>query len=356
MTALDDLDFQAMLISDVFETHRQAPSWLNTNQVIKARAAYAHVTNTALGNSVSAFIGRQNKQPNPGNAITIGIDTQVVAYQPAAFYGATKVFELRSPRLNPMNAMVLVTSLKLATEKFSWGHKASARRLLRTRIMVPVTTNPDGSTDVDWEGLDALGSELLNVAIERMLDSLVTDAEDSDIPPDLTYEPRFITDTFESMRASRAWYDKSKLDPTGDAIYPFVSRTEANNGVDGFCSRQEKEPEPGNAITIGLDTQTVAYQAAAFYTGQNIQVLRHKHLNANNALVLVALIKQQMVKFNWGGGGATLGRLKKTRIMVPVTTNPDGSTVVDWDGMTQYGHALRVRAERSLGPVMELAS
>lgn len=29
--------------------------------------------------------------------------------------------------------------------------------------------------------------------------------------------------------------------------------------------------DEGNVITIGLDTQTVFYQPASFYTGQNIQ-------------------------------------------------------------------------------------
>lgn len=72
-------------------------------------------------------------------------------------------------------------------------------------------------------------------------------------------------------------------------------------------------------------------------------------------MVLAALIREQMGKFSWGGNGATLGRLKKTRIMVPVTTDERGDTVVDWDGLTAYGRALRVRAERNLAPVLEIA-
>lgn len=157
----------------------------------------------------------------------------------------------------------------------------------------------------------------------------------------LTFAPMLITDVFESMASSSAWYDKSKLAPSKEpASYPFISRTRSSNGVDGFCAKQEKEPEAGNAITVGLDTQTVAYQPVAFYTSQNIQVLRHPELNRENGLVLTRLIAAQMGRFSWGGNGATLGRLKKTRIMTPVMISADGQQAVDWNGMSRFGAEL----------------
>ncbi|MCT3016085.1 hypothetical protein EFN04_06000 [Propionibacterium freudenreichii] len=156
----------------------------------------------------------------------------------------------------------------------------------------------------------------------------------------LDFQPMLITDVFDSMKASSAWYDKSKLDSAGEAFYPFVSRTKASNGVDGFCPRQEKNPEPGNAVTIGLDTQTIGYQPVPFYTSQNIQVLRHPRLNVHNASALAAALREQMGKFSWGGNGATLGRLKKTRIMVPVTTDEDDTQVVNWAGLDRLGAEL----------------
>jgi hypothetical protein len=73
----------------------------------------------------------------------------------------------------------------------------------------------------------------------------------------------------------------------------------------------------------------------------------HKYLDVNSALVLSAVIKEQMSKFSWGGNGATLGRLQKTRIMVPMTTCAEGKQVLDWKEMTRYGRALRVKVERT---------
>ncbi|MBD8207774.1 restriction endonuclease subunit S [Microbacterium sp. CFBP 8790] len=350
MSTYHDLTFAPMLITEVFDTYRQAPAWLNTNQVGHGEPAFPHVTNSALGNSVAGFIPRQEKRPNPGNAITIGIDTQVVAYQPVAFYGATKVYELRSPHLDSFNGLVLTSALRRAIKKFSWGYKASAGRLEKTHIMVPIRRDESNEQVVNWEGMTRLGEELMVRAITHSHRARTPHPVNADANlPDLAFEPMFITDVFKTMKASAAWYDKTKLG-RGENMFPFVSRTKASNGTDGFTTLQKKLPELGNAITIGLDTQTIAYQPVPFYTSQNIQVLRHPSLVEDNALVLVSCLREQMGKFSWGGNGATLGRLKATRIMVPVTTAEFGNHVVDWEGMTLYGKTLRARAEQRMSP------
>lgn len=107
------------------------------------------------------FISEQQQLPNPGNAITVGIDTQVVAYQPVPFYGATKVFELRSSSLSEASALVLVASLKRALEKFSWGHKASAARFAKTCFMMPVGYDNVGNRQVDWDSITLYGRWLI---------------------------------------------------------------------------------------------------------------------------------------------------------------------------------------------------
>ncbi len=79
--------------------------------------------------------------------------------------------------------------------------------------------------------------------------------------------------------------------------------------------------DEGNVITIGLDTQTVFYQPTSFYTGQNIQIIRHAKLDKYNAMFLIVTIKKLVEKFSWGSYGATLSRLRKSRIYLPATDN-----------------------------------
>lgn len=154
----------------------------------------------------------------------------------------------------------------------------------------------------------------------------------------LDFQPMLVTDVFDSLTASKAWYDKNKIQ-LGPGAYPYVSRSRLANGHESAVGRQDLPPNAGNAITIGVDTQSVFYQPMPFYTSVKIQVLRHSRMTTASALVLVALLREQMMKFQWGNG-VSLARLQATRIMVPALANPDGTFEADWDGMDRLGAEL----------------
>lgn len=125
-----------------------------------------------------------------------------------------------------------------------------------------------------------------------------------------------------SIESTQSGIDKNKLIKEQGNI-PYVTRTDVTNGIDMFiCEQSSKyKVDEGNVITIGLDTQTVFYQPSSFYTGQNIQVIRHKELDRYNAQFLIVAIKKLVNKFSWGSYGATLTRLRKSKIYLPVDSN-----------------------------------
>ncbi|MHA1575395.1 MAG: restriction endonuclease subunit S [Alphaproteobacteria bacterium] len=129
----------------------------------------------------------------------------------------------------------------------------------------------------------------------------------------------YFTEIFK-IYSSSSGIDKNKLILKKGDI-PYITRSEKNNGIDLFLCKQNDRynTDSSNVITIGLDTQTVFYQSREFYTGQNIQILESKHLNKSIAAFLIPLIEIQMEKFNWGGYGATLSRLKRSKILLPTT-------------------------------------
>lgn len=142
-----------------------------------------------------------------------------------------------------------------------------------------------------------------------------------------------------TISSTSSGIDKNKLNTGSDnekeKTIPYITRTKEQNGMPFFVPQSQHEKfkiNTSGVITIGLDTQTVFYQPYAFFTGQNIQILHHDSLNKWNSLFLIPLLKIQMDKFNWGGNGATLGRLNRTKVMLPVKEN--GSP--DFDYMGQY--------------------
>lgn len=136
------------------------------------------------------------------------------------------------------------------------------------------------------------------------------------------------------IESTSSGIDKNKLNHEGGKI-PYITRSDINNGINMFISDNQNlkyNQDDGNVITIGLDTQTVFYQKNGFYTGQNIQVLSCETLSKEVAMFIIPLLKIQMQKFNWGGNGATLTRLKRTRILLPIDKydNPN------WRFMEEY--------------------
>jgi len=147
------------------------------------------------------------------------------------------------------------------------------------------------------------------------------------------------------ISSSSSGIDKNKLLFSANNEYvPYITRSDEANGMNLFIDKAQDTKyhlDESNVITIGLDTQTVFYQPHIFFTGQNIQVLRHKKLNKSIAEFLIPLIEVQMQKFNWGGNGATLGRLFKTKLMLPITQKG----TPDWQFMEKYSKSIFEKKE-----------
>ncbi len=134
--------------------------------------------------------------------------------------------------------------------------------------------------------------------------------------------------------------DGIKLKDGATKQVPYITRSDANNGVARFVSDSNYEfgSDDAGCITVGLDTQTAFYQPHKFVTGQNIQVITGEQLNEATAQFLVTTLKEQMrAKFNWGGNGATLGRMKRLEVMLPV----DDKGNPDYVYMTLYSTEVR---------------
>lgn len=170
---------------------------------------------------------------------------------------------------------------------------------------------------------------------------------------DKKWKAFYISDEKENgvfkLRASISGIDKNKLIDSKITKIPYITRSDFNNGVALFVGEEQQDKfkiDKGNVITIGLDTQTVFYQPHNFYTGQNVQVLHNEHLNKYNAKFIIPLLKMQVSKLSWGGNGATLGRLKRMQILLPINNNEEP----DYDFMEAY---IREREEKKRNEYLE---
>jgi len=134
--------------------------------------------------------------------------------------------------------------------------------------------------------------------------------------------------------------DGVRLIDDDEKSVPYITRSDANNGLARFVSAKNYEfgSDDGGCITVGLDTQTAFYQPHKFVTGQNVQVITGENVSEDVAQFLVPILRQQMTaKFNWGGNGATLGRMKRLSVMLPVTDFGEP----DYEYMAEYAQQKR---------------
>ncbi len=116
---------------------------------------------------------------------------------------------------------------------------------------------------------------------------------------------------------------------------PFISRTESNNGCDGYVNADDVFVEEGNAIIIGDTTASVFYQPISFTTGDHIIVCRCSNLNKYNSLFLRTVLSLEKYRFNYGRAFKR-DIVINHKIKLPVKS--DGSP--DWDFMEKYIKSL----------------
>ena len=152
--------------------------------------------------------------------------------------------------------------------------------------------------------------------------------------------PAFSDDGLFHIATTSSSIDAVRLKDGDDKTVPYVTRSDMSNGVARFVSAENYDfgSDDGGCITVGLDTQTALYQPHKFVTGQNVHVVTGEQLSEEVAFFLVTILREQMqAKFNWGGNGATLGRMKRLLVMLPV----DNNGKPDYGYMAQYASEMR---------------
>ena len=207
MSVLETLDFQPMLIVDMFRPHKG-------KRLVAAHRQPGKTPFVGGSESYNSITGFSDVDPLfPGGWITLVYNGSVgqTRLQPAPFFASDDVIALEPIAKNVSEAALLVCCAIIQREcvnKYSYGSKLNLQRLNRQTVMVPTTVGSDGTIEANWDGMDRLGAELLDQVVTHTHSARETRLADDDTLPELRFEPMFITDVFDSMKASRAWYDK----------------------------------------------------------------------------------------------------------------------------------------------------
>lgn len=281
-----------------------------------------------MNNGVTAFTSSSNESLD-SNVLGVNYNGSVgfSFYHPynAIFSDDVKrVRWLDVDRNNKYTLLFLSAMINKQKCKFAYGYKFNSQRMKRQKILLPVTSDDK----IDYAFMESFmrqkEKDILNPVIHKLCKQIIINAIIGGGKSLHSNWKEYIFGEEFEIRSTGSGIDKNKLTGVSGSI-PYVTRSDINNGIDSFVGQQSKKYkiDKANVITIGLDTQTVFYQPKAFYTGQNIQVISHDKLDRYNALFIIVAIKKLVEKFSWGSYGATLTRLKKSRIYLPCDKSGD---------------------------------
>ncbi len=267
-------------------------------------------------------------------------------YIPMPFIGMSgKTSVGYSDALNSSNGLFIARCLSSNKSIFSHGYSWTGKRLLNTRALLPV----DDIGNPDYKYMEEYVSEIKYVKQNKYREyaaKQIAKLEYKDIPnlseKDWKKFKLFGDKGIIDINTTNSSIDAVRLIGLDNMVVPYITRTNTNNGISKFVSSDNFSygyDEPG-CIVVGLDTQTAFWQPYRFVTGQNIHIISGANLNKYIAQFLVLILRKQMqAKFNWGGNGATLKRMKSLDAMLPI----DDAGNPDYAYMEQYIKNLMLR-------------
>ena len=291
---------------------------------------FPFVTTQATDNGIGGYYDFWTEK---GGVLTI--DSAVLgfcSYQDTDFSASDHVEKL-IPKFNMTKniAMFLVTIINREQYRYNYGRKASQERLKSRSIKLPAKNNQP-----DWEFMEKfINSQTKNYSYAKK--------PAKNMPP-----PRLDTGNWKYYEIGNLFDVKygtnlelinfeSIDDNKSNSSIPFVSRTENNNGISAFVTKQfDVTPNPANTISIAGGGSVLAtfLQTEEYYSGRDIYYLKPKE-KLNNAVLLfiTTLIRREKYRFNYGRQANR--SLKSLKIKLPTKNGKP-----DWEFMTDFVRTL----------------
>lgn len=355
MKRLEDKAWRDFYIGKLFSISRPMARNKDTYQ----SGDIPFVASGSMNNGVMKLCEPKENEPlDKGNCITVSPVDGSTFYQPLNFLGrggaGSSILILRNSHLNPDWGLFASRAIQQTCSKYTYGHMGNQDSIKRERIMLPVV-NPEAKEPTpDYAFMESYTKEKREALLNRYRAHAQARLDELGEPVPLPALEEKEWATFFvfgdnaplHIESTHSSVDAVRLIQEGEKTIPYISRSAVNNGVCDFVSSQNFVfgSDEANCITVGLDTQTAFYQSHKFITGQNVHIITAPKLNKYVLLFLLLPLRQQMTaKFNWGGNGATLTRMKRLSLLLPITT--EGQP--DYTYMEQYTKNLMIRKLRA---------
>ena len=245
---------------------------------------------------------------------------------------------------NEFTALFVATVIMHDRYRWGYGRKWRPKRMKNSKLKLPIQKDANGKPIIDankqfsdsgflpdWGFMENF-IKLLNYKLPETKQNVHDDISSTHWMP-FTFEELDIK-IYKAKAHAKVDMDFSKN--RKPSKLPFVSRTELNNSVDGWVSKDEESGvEEGNALVVGDTTSTISYQPNRFVAGDHIVVIRAKWLNKYTGLFVQTLLNKERYRYSYGRA-FKMDLIKTTQLFLPVNNNKK----VDWKWIEDYIKSL----------------
>lgn len=269
---------------------------------------------------------------NEPNCITVNYNGSVGEsfYQSEPFIASDDVNILYAKSwwtLNKYTALYICTVLKHNRSRFDYGRKWKTERMLETELLLPT----DSTGRPDWQYMDDYTRSLEKDVTFKPISTKQWQPKKVDTTG---WKEFNFSDLFDIKGSSVV--NVVELQTTyADGDYPYITRTEKNNGISGYY---DYKTAPANVLTIETTLSGLCfYHEYEFSTGDHIAIIKPLvyDMNKYTAMFIKTMWRKSSYKYGYGRP-AIIENIKKTILLLPVTS----SGQPDWAYMEQYIKSL----------------
>lgn len=317
---LNTKEWKEFIVGNIFDCN--TTSALDINEAIEGNIPY--ITRSALNNGLTDYYGNIDKKIK-GNCITIGAEGTIAFYQPEDFIPGVKIYTIRHSKLNPINAMFILTLLNSCSYLYSYGRARVLEKLKQEIIKLPV----DSFGNIDWNFMETY----IKSINYKPVTTKNRGGQQSPILGTVDWKEYKITDIFTKIEQGKA--HDNLLDDGESLVY--IGAKKDDNGVMRHCAENKKLSHDGNCVVFICNGQgSVGYSLyldKQFIATTDVKIGYGPHINKYTGLFLVTILDKEREKYSFGRKWGP--HLKNTMIKLPTKNNQP-----DWEYMENYIKSL----------------
>ncbi|WP_018142388.1 restriction endonuclease subunit S [Alloscardovia criceti] len=337
MKKLDEKEWNERTLEDLFLV--KAGKRLTNADKIDGDRPFIGATDN--NNGVTGFVANENSSLDQ-NVLGVNYNGApcIAFYHPyeCIFTDDVKRLHLRHQPDQGTVLLFFKTIVMQQRNKYSYGYKFKEKRMLRQKLMLPVTD----SGEPDYDYMEQYSYEMVETMLTRYKKYVATQLSNLKYREILAldekeWRPIYISDMFEFVKGR-----ENNMAMLEDGDIPLISAKANNNGLKGFVN-SPKKVIAGRCITLNNDGDGGAglayYQPANMALDTHVTALMPNFSMSMFAMLFIAECISGLHGFFGHGLSISNRRVKRIRIMLPVTDSGEP----DYEYMEQYAKNMMVR-------------